>query len=94
MLFCEVYLECPLDMLVARDVKGLYRKALAGDLAHFTGISDPYEPPAAPDVIVRSDQQDVEAGVASVLLALRRKGLWRQPEAGAPAQAHAMGGCA
>ena len=93
-LFCEVYLECPLDVLVARDVKGLYRKALAGEVAHFTGISDPYEPPAAPDVIVRSDQQDVDAGVASVLLALRRKGLWRQPEAGAPAQAHAMGRCA
>src|SRR5512136_3088603 len=43
--FVEVYARCPLDTLVERDVKGLYKKALAGEIANFTGVSDPYEPP-------------------------------------------------
>ena len=46
--FIEIYMRCPVDVLVERDVKGLYKKALAGEIPHFTGISDPYEPPAAP----------------------------------------------
>src|SRR5262245_48762225 len=45
--FVEVYVECPLAVLVDRDVKGLYKKALAGEIRHFTGVSDPYEPPVA-----------------------------------------------
>src|SRR5882672_9981451 len=52
--FVEVYMECPLDVLIARDVKGLYKKALAGEIPSFTGISDPYEPPPAPEVTIRS----------------------------------------
>jgi len=43
--FIEVYVECPLDTLIARDPKGLYKKALAGEITGFTGIDDPYEPP-------------------------------------------------
>src|ERR1700734_3874814 len=44
--FVEVYVECPIEVLAERDVKGLYKKALAGEIPHFTGVSDPYEPPA------------------------------------------------
>lgn len=55
--FLEVHVDCPLDVLVARDTKGLYRRAMAGELQHLTGISDPYEPPESPDVVVRSDGQ-------------------------------------
>ncbi len=44
------YVDCPLDVCMARDPKGLYKKAQSGDIARFTGISDPYEPPLAPDV--------------------------------------------
>ncbi|MBI3971572.1 MAG: adenylyl-sulfate kinase, partial [Chloroflexi bacterium] len=51
--FVEVYVECPLEELVRRDVKGLYAKALRGEIANFTGVSDPYEPPLAPAVVVR-----------------------------------------
>src|SRR5215471_12537451 len=50
--FVEVYVKCSIDTLADRDVKGLYRKALAGEIKNFTGISDPYEPPTNPEVIV------------------------------------------
>jgi adenylyl-sulfate kinase len=52
--FVEVYVECPLDVLIARDAKGLYRKALAGELPRFTGVSDPYEPPLDPEVTLHT----------------------------------------
>ena len=52
--FVEVHVDCPLEVLVRRDVKGLYKKALAGEIANFTGISDPYEPPLAPEVTVNT----------------------------------------
>ena len=52
--FVEVHVGCPIDVLVERDVKGLYKRALNGDLQHFTGVSDPYEPPLAPEVTVDS----------------------------------------
>ncbi|WP_163780460.1 adenylyl-sulfate kinase [Myxococcus vastator] len=73
--FMEVFVQAPLDVLIARDVKGLYKKALAGELAHFTGVSDPYEAPDAPDVTVRSDVDTVDAGLRRVLEALRKRGL-------------------
>lgn len=73
--FVEVFVHAPLDVLIARDVKELYKKALAGELAHFTGVSDPYEAPAAPDVTVRSDVDSVEAGLLRVLETLRQRGL-------------------
>ena len=58
--FVEVYANAELQTLVDRDVKGLYKQALAGELPHFTGVSDPYEPPPNPDVVVRSDRETVE----------------------------------
>jgi adenylylsulfate kinase len=56
-------------------VKGLYKQALAGNLPHFTGVSDPYEPPPNPDVVVRSDRETVEVSVARVLGWLIDRGL-------------------
>lgn len=53
--FVEVYVECPLEVLVERDPKGLYKKALAGEIAQFTGVSDPYEPPEDPELVIRTD---------------------------------------
>jgi adenylyl-sulfate kinase len=50
--FVEVHLTCPLEVLIQRDVKGLYKEALAGRVSHFTGISDPYEPPVNPEVVI------------------------------------------
>jgi adenylyl-sulfate kinase len=73
--FIEVYMHCPVDVLVERDVKGLYKKALAGEIPHFTGISDPYEPPAAPEVTVDSSKESLEDSVASILRVLEARGI-------------------
>jgi len=72
--FVEVFVECPVAVLAERDVKGLYKKALAGEVGNFTGISDPYEPPLNPDVIVRSDRETVEESVDKIWRKLLEKG--------------------
>jgi len=77
--FVEVFAEAQLEALVLRDVKGLYRKALAGDIPHFTGISDPYEPPESPEVRVGTDRESVPQSVESILAALRERGLFHAP---------------
>ncbi|HEU5249400.1 MAG TPA: adenylyl-sulfate kinase, partial [Thermoanaerobaculia bacterium] len=73
--FVEVYARAEIDALVRRDVKGLYAMALAGKLPNFTGVSDPYEAPQSPEVLVRTDQEDVEQSVGRILAALRERGL-------------------
>ena len=73
--FVEVYVECPLEVLAERDVKGLYRKALAGEIQGFTGVSDPYEAPRAPDVVVRTHEEAVEASAERIIAELERRGL-------------------
>ena len=73
--FVEVFADASLEALVARDVKGLYQKALAGEIAHFTGVSDPYEAPEAPDVVVRSDRETVEESLDLIWAALESRGL-------------------
>jgi adenylyl-sulfate kinase len=55
--FVEVHMECPLEVLIERDVKGLYKRALAGQIEHFTGINDPYEPPLVADLTIHSDRE-------------------------------------
>jgi adenylyl-sulfate kinase len=72
--FVEVYVRCSLNELTRRDVKGLYAKAIAGELAHFTGVSDPYEAPENPDVIVDSEIETVEESVSKILAELERRG--------------------
>ncbi|HEV8232699.1 MAG TPA: sulfate adenylyltransferase [Thermoanaerobaculia bacterium] len=73
--FVEVFAHAELESLVRRDVKGLYEKALAGEIPNFTGISDPYEPPDAPDVLVHTDGESIEESVAAILAGLRERGL-------------------
>jgi adenylyl-sulfate kinase len=73
--FIEIYMHCPVEVLVERDVKGLYKKALAGEIPHFTGISDPYEPPAAPEVTIDSSKDSVGDSVASILRVLEERGI-------------------
>jgi adenylyl-sulfate kinase len=72
--FIEVYAECPIEVLVGRDVKGLYRKALSGEIANFTGISDPYEPPLAPEITIHSASEAPEESAAAVLDFIRKRG--------------------
>jgi len=64
--FVEVYVHCPTEVLAERDVKGLYKRAKAGEIANFTGVSDPYEPPLAPEVTIDSSRESVEESVAKV----------------------------
>lgn len=73
--FIEVYMRCPMEVLIQRDVKGLYRRALAGEIPQFTGISDPYEPPVAPEVTIDSSAETPDEGVAKILEALERSGV-------------------
>jgi adenylylsulfate kinase len=73
--FVEVFVNAPLEVCEQRDLKGLYQRARSGELADFTGISSPYEPPESPEVEIRSDLLTVEASTALVLKALeQRKG--------------------
>ncbi len=73
--FVEVYAQAAVEALAERDVKGLYKKALAGEIPHFTGVSDPYEPPAHPEITVRTDRDTVEQSLEQVLDELTRRGL-------------------
>jgi adenylyl-sulfate kinase len=65
--FVEVYVECPLEVLIQRDQKGLYRRALKGEVTMVTGIDDPYEPPLAPEVPLRTDRATPDECVAAIL---------------------------
>ncbi len=57
--FLEIYVHAPLATVLARDVKGLYERACTGEIPHFTGISDPYEPPTQPEIELRTDLESV-----------------------------------
>lgn len=70
--FIEVYVNAPLETCIERDPKGLYARAIAGEISHFTGISDPYEAPLAPDIECRTDTQSVADCTATVLAAVKR----------------------
>ncbi len=65
--FFEVFVRCTIDKLVERDVKGLYKKALAGEIKHFTGVSDPYEEPLKPELVVDSSTETVEQSLGKLL---------------------------
>jgi adenylyl-sulfate kinase len=65
--FLEVFVRCPIETLIDRDVKGLYAKALSGEVKQFTGISDPYEKPLAPDIVVDTSKESVEESTAKIL---------------------------
>jgi adenylyl-sulfate kinase len=73
--FVEVYVECPIEVLAERDVKGLYKRALAGEIGQFTGVSDPYEPPLAPEVTVNSSKETPQESVDRIWATLERLGL-------------------
>jgi adenylyl-sulfate kinase len=72
--FCEVHCAAPIDVLARRDPKGLYRRALAGELRNLTGVDDPYEPPLAPEVTVHTDREPPDACAAAILAALEELG--------------------
>lgn len=73
--FVEVYVKCSVDHLKERDPKGLYAKAIAGEIDNFTGISDPYEPPENPEVVVDTEAESVQESVDKVVRTLEIMGL-------------------
>lgn len=73
--FMEVYIDAPLDVVIERDVKGLYKKALNGEIPNFTGISDPFEAPQNPDIHVRTDQQTPEESARYIMDVLAERGM-------------------
>ena len=79
----EVYAKCSIEELTRRDVKGLYEKALRGEIENFTGISDPYEEPLNPDVVIETDKEAVEESLVKILACLEQKGYIASLGAGA-----------
>ncbi len=73
--FVEVYAYAPLDALVERDVKGLYKKAISGEIKNFTGVSDPYEAPVSPEITVQTSVDTVDVSAQQILDYLSGKGL-------------------
>ncbi len=72
--FVEIYVSCPVEVCASRDVKGLYAKAFRGEIQGFTGVSDPYEEPLAPEVVLETAVEPVEESTQKVLDALARLG--------------------
>jgi adenylylsulfate kinase len=73
--FIEIFVDCSLDAAEARDPKGLYKKARAGEIKNFTGIDDPYEAPRNPELHLHSDQQNLAEEVEAILAVLRERGV-------------------
>ena len=73
--FIEIYVEAPLEVVEERDTKGLYKKARAGIIKEFTGISDPYEEPESPEVVVHTGSESIEESGEKILAYLRERGL-------------------
>jgi adenylyl-sulfate kinase len=72
--FVEIFVKCPIEVLAERDVKGLYKKALAGEIKNFTGVDDPYEEPLSPEVVVDSSRETVDASVDKIIGRLQELG--------------------
>jgi adenylylsulfate kinase len=72
--FVEVYVKCPLEVLARRDPKGMYARAMAGEIQNFTGISDPYEEPEEPEVLVETDRETIEESLRKVISTLEDRG--------------------
>ena len=65
--FVEIYVKCPIEVCKKRDVKGMYKKAIAGEIKNFTGFDDPYEKPDNPELIINSDKETIDESVEKVL---------------------------
>ncbi|MCM3906062.1 MAG: adenylyl-sulfate kinase [Pyrinomonadaceae bacterium] len=73
--FIEVFVKCPIEVLAERDVKGLYKKAMAGKIVGFTGVSDPYEEPLSPAIVIQTDRENVDTSVCIITRELEQRDL-------------------
>ena len=90
--FVEIYVQCSIDALAKRDVKGLYKKALAGEIQNFTGISDPYEAPLNAEITVDSEHETVEQSLTKILTYLEQHH-WIPKKAGSSCHQPSACGC-
>ena len=72
--FIEVYVKCSLEVCIERDIKGMYKKALNGEIKEFTGISDPYEEPLDPEILLETDKESLEKSASKVIQRLNDLG--------------------
>ena len=73
--FVEVYTKCPVEVCAKRDVKGMYEKAIRGEIKEFTGVSDPYEEPLNAEIVLETDKETIDESVAKVVKRLEELGL-------------------
>jgi adenylylsulfate kinase len=78
--FWEVFISCPLEICKQRDPKGLYQRALAGEIAEFTGVSSPYEEPPAPELVIHSGEQPVEVCVDEIVRHMIEEKIIKKPD--------------
>ena len=79
--FIEVYCKCDVESCIRRDVKGFYKKALAGEIKNYTGVDDPYEEPFHPEVVIETDRETPEESVSKIIQKLERLGYLSREEA-------------
>jgi adenylyl-sulfate kinase len=72
--FVEIYVKCPIEECIKRDVKGLYKRAISGEIANFTGISDPYEEPLQPEITLETNIETMDESVEKILGVLKELG--------------------
>jgi adenylylsulfate kinase len=72
--FVEIYVKCSLETCIQRDPKGLYKKALAGEIKDLTGLQDPYEEPIKPELVIETESERVEESVEKIMQTLRNLG--------------------
>jgi len=72
--FVEIYVKCPVEVCIQRDTRGMYQKALAGEIPNFTGVSDPYEEPLNPELVIESDKEPLEESVNKVMSKIKELG--------------------
>jgi adenylylsulfate kinase len=75
--FVEIFVDAPLEVCAERDVKGLYKKAFAGEIPQFTGVSDPYEPPASPELHIKTHEEEPHESARRVVARLEELGYLR-----------------
>jgi len=75
--FIEIYVDAPLEVCAERDVKGLYKRAFAGEIEQFTGVSDPYEPPSAPELHIKTNEEEPHESARRVIVRLEEFGYLR-----------------
>ena len=75
--FIEIFVDAPLEVCAERDVKGLYKRAFAGEIEQFTGVSDPYEPPASPELHIKTNEEEPHESARRVIVRLEEFGYLR-----------------